>query len=400
AKRREEKNSHIETQINLLEAQVSQNCRDAFAELQLNSNGLGDRKGGLDEWLAPCQCAALLNLLPIPALGDRYKDRHRTQDPLFTDVVTPESAAAALAAEPLEIRKALGQLHSLLLNEDFLLIMISAMESRSDTFMYQERNHFGSLLSALLYSDIGYFTRILSRLIESLVSRRQEANDNYKVVFRRCDSVAERLLPNWLAFLMYEHLSSRVAGPLHRLYWSMHQQISKGPVDQVTGDSKYTINEQKLLKKEIPFKALTLTFQDRLRAQQQQIQCSVTVLDCDTVNQAKEKILDAVYTQLGLPNSQRVPASQFDLEENSNERYLILTELDNSNDDDAVEGLQRLRRLDSFNLDSGDQSGAGDCSGEASIVVFLKPRKEPPRMNGSAAAAAAAAVAASRRLGG
>ncbi|PAA88995.1 hypothetical protein BOX15_Mlig021316g1 [Macrostomum lignano] len=388
SRKRSDKVNGIEVHLNKLEAKVSKSCRDAFAELQLNSS-----PDSTEDSTAPAPVRTYGQFAAYSCFAERYKERFIANDCLFADVATEEAANGHDSAE---VRKALGQLRHLLLNEDFLLTLIAALESRTDSFMHQERNHFGSLVSALLFSDPTYFTRILTALIRQLIERKRDAHDNCKVTFRRCDSVAERLLPNWLAFLMYDHLASRVAEPLYRLSREMRLQIYRGPVDQVTEDSRYTINEQKLLKKEITFRPMILVFYDRFGQfgnGAEPLQCKVSVLDCDTVRQAKEKILDAVYSRLRVPASRRLPASRFDLirfgtpptvaavePTASGERGIqVLQEMDDIDVGGSSDGMQRLRRMSCLNLIDPDAStnnnGGGNAAGCGPFWVYLRPRK-------------------------
>lgn len=40
------------------------------------------------------------------------------------------------------------------------------------------------------------------------------------------------------------------------LYRAIKQQLDKGPVDAVTGDAKYSLSEEKLLRQSVDFKPL------------------------------------------------------------------------------------------------------------------------------------------------
>ncbi|KAG7260026.1 hypothetical protein CRUP_014851 [Coryphaenoides rupestris] len=75
------------------------------------------------------------------------------------------------------------------------------------------------------------------------------------------------------------------------LYCAMKQQMEKGPIDAITGEARYSLSEDKLIRQQIDYKTLCL--------------------NCDTVTQVKEKLLDAVYK--GSPYSQRPKAADMDL---------------------------------------------------------------------------------------
>uniref|UniRef100_A0A1I8J791 Sema domain-containing protein n=1 Tax=Macrostomum lignano TaxID=282301 RepID=A0A1I8J791_9PLAT len=311
----QDKSKNLEHRMNLLEAKMSQTCRDAFAELQLNSDGTdGAACGDPDGGGMPAPCRSFEEFACYTCFPERYETRFAKGDEIFADVVRSRNSA-----EDSTESQGLEELDRLLHNRLFLLTMIDALEFNVEKFRHHERSQFGSLLSALLLEDMECFTDLLTRLIVQLIKRKQEKQDNYKVVFRRCDSVAERLLPNWLAFLMYEQLSDKVVEPFYRLYLRIKREVYKGPVDQCTEDSKYTINEQRLLRKDITFHPVKLTFRDRLEVLQplgsdgEPWTCRVDVLDCDSIYQAKLKLLDVAYTRLQVRFSRREPPEIFEL---------------------------------------------------------------------------------------
>lgn len=146
--------------------------------------------------------------------------------------------------------------------------------------------------------------------------------------------------------LMLVHLPppQECAGePLFMLYCAIKQQMEKGPIDAITGEARYSLSEDKLIRQQIDYKTLvsvgpvscpasyTLprTCPERwglilLPSHPQTLNCvnpenenapevPVKGLNCDTVTQVKEKLLDAVYK--GVPYSQRPKAGDMDLGE-------------------------------------------------------------------------------------
>lgn len=77
---------------------------------------------------------------------------------------------------------------------------------------------------------------------------------------------------------------------MYLLYRAVKNQLEKGPIDVITGEARYSLSEQKLIRQKVDMVVLdaTVEMEDGLRI-------PVKLLDCDTVSQAKEKILDAVY---------------------------------------------------------------------------------------------------------
>ena len=117
-------------------------------------------------------------------------------------------------------------------------------------------------------------------------------------------------LTTFLATLRFPH--QECAGePLFMLYGAIKQQVSKGPVDAITGEARYSLSEDKLLRQHINFRHMVLHVMDIDVDRCSQPAYPVKVLDCDTISQVKEKILDAIYKSA--PFSSRPPKEELDL---------------------------------------------------------------------------------------
>ena len=77
----------------------------------------------------------------------------------------------------------------------------------------------------------------------------------------RTETVVERLLAGWLSVCLYEDsLHHRGAGrALHLLYEAVKRQTDKGPVDAVTGDARYCLSEDRLLRLQLNYSTLVRT---------------------------------------------------------------------------------------------------------------------------------------------
>lgn len=77
---------------------------------------------------------------------------------------------------------------------------------------------------------------------------------------------------------------------MYLLYRAVKNQLEKGPIDVITGEARYSLSEQKLIRQKVDINVLdaTVETEDGLRV-------PVKLLDCDTISQAKEKMLDAVF---------------------------------------------------------------------------------------------------------
>lgn len=56
------------------------------------------------------------------------------------------------------------------------------------------------------------------------------------------------------------HFLKECAGePLFMLYCAMKQQMEKGPIDAITGEARYSLSEDKLIRQQIDYKTLVST---------------------------------------------------------------------------------------------------------------------------------------------
>uniref|UniRef100_A0A8C6T6S4 Plexin A2 n=1 Tax=Neogobius melanostomus TaxID=47308 RepID=A0A8C6T6S4_9GOBI len=178
-----------------------------------------------------------------------------------------------------------------------------------------------------------YATDVLKHLLSDLIDRNLESKTTPNCSCAGTHgSVAEKMLTNWFAFLLHKFLKDCAGEPLFMLYCAIKQQMEKGPIDAITGEARYSLSEDKLIRQQIEYKTLRkrilFVFISspilRLSLLPSQIlncvnpdnenspEIPVKVLNCDTITQVKEKILDAVYKNM--PYSQRPRAVDMDLE--------------------------------------------------------------------------------------
>ena len=141
---------------------------------------------------------------------------------------------------------------------------------------------------------------------------------------RRNESVAEKMLTNWFAFLLYDFIRDCAGTPLYILFLSIKQQIYKGPVDALTCEARYSLSEEKLIRQAVDYETVIVRvklqdveLETTAMVDEQQlfllnnIELNVKVLNCDTITQVKEKILDAFFK--GTPFSKRPSVHELDL---------------------------------------------------------------------------------------
>uniref|UniRef100_A0AAQ5ZP43 Sema domain-containing protein n=1 Tax=Amphiprion ocellaris TaxID=80972 RepID=A0AAQ5ZP43_AMPOC len=166
----------------------------------------------------------------------------------------------------------------------------------------------------------------------------------------RTETVVEKLLTNWMSICLYAFLRDSAGESLYMLFRAIKHQVDKGPVDAVTGKAKYTLNDNRLLREDVEYKTLTLNVLVQGGGVNESQPLPSKVLDCDTITQVKEKLLDQVYK--GTSFSHRPHADSLDLEWRSGVAgHLILSDEDLTS---VVQGnWKRLNTLQHYKVPDG-----------------------------------------------
>ncbi|KAL5475143.1 hypothetical protein EMCRGX_G027206 [Ephydatia muelleri] len=134
------------------------------------------------------------------------------------------------------------------------------------------------------------------------------AKSHPKLLLRRTESVAEKLLGNWLCFLLlFPFILEHIGEPLFILFRAIKSQLEKAPVDVITEEARNSLSEEKLLKLQLDadvVEGVVDTGTDK--------PIPIRLLASDTITQAKEKILDALYKNCS--SSKRPQLTEVDLE--------------------------------------------------------------------------------------
>ncbi|XP_004581491.2 plexin-B1 [Ochotona princeps] len=320
----------VQIQLENLESSVRDRCKKEFTDLMTEMTDLTSDLLGSG----------------IPFLDYRvYAERvffpgHR-ESPLHRDLGVPESRRPT-------VEQGLGQLSNLLNSKLFLTKFIHTLESQR-TFSARDRAYVASLLTVALHGKLEYFTDILRTLLSDLVA--QCVAKNPKLMLRRTETVVEKLLTNWMSICLYTFVRDAVGEPLYMLFRGIKHQVDKGPVDSVTGKAKYTLNDNRLLREDVEYRPLTLNALLAVGPGAGETQgVPVKVLDCDTISQAKEKILDQLYK--GVPLTQRPDPRTLDVEWRSGVAgHLILSDEDVTSE---AQGLwRRLNTLQHYKVPDG-----------------------------------------------
>ncbi|CAD5219510.1 unnamed protein product [Bursaphelenchus okinawaensis] len=322
---------YLKNQMNSIEIKVAQECKAAFVELQTSMNAITHSvpQGG--------------SVIPLLSYKD-YAARILFPQNFVNHPVLSELAVEAERAEAIE--SGLRQLNRLLLNPNFLLSFVRTIDENK-YLLLKDRVYVGSLIMVILQGHMEYCTEILKILLKELIRKNLDGKFQPKILFRRAESVAERMLSAWFSFLMYRFLDQAAGKELYQLYWSIKQQTEKGPQDALTMDARYSLSEEKLLRSSIEVNELTVyVLNDGTPGALYDV--PVKVLDCDAISQVKEKCLDAKYRTT--PFSQRPHPNEIDMELRTPTHRMLLQDLDATSK--AENGIWKYNTLAHYKIEN------------------------------------------------
>lgn len=288
----------MQTEFENLEMRVARECKEAFTELQMD---IGEITNTLNQTGAPFhdfQTYCMKILLPNASENEKY-------------CMTTSIDLRLSTSNKDNVQKGVAMFSQLILNKNFLLTFIHTLESDSNNFFMQDRVNLASYISICLHDHMDYFTDVLFSLLSELIQKTIDSKNNPKILLRRNESVAEKMLTNWFAFLLFDFIHNCAGTPLYILFLSIKQQIYKGPVDAITCEARYSLSEDKLIRQSIDYDPIVIRVQLQDFEGMKNQELIVKVLTCDTVTQTKEKILDAFYK--GYPFSKRPSVEDLDL---------------------------------------------------------------------------------------
>ncbi|XP_052280998.1 plexin-B-like isoform X2 [Dreissena polymorpha] len=310
-----------------LESNVRNECKQAFAELQTDITDLTTvlEGGGIPFWDYHTYTFKVL----FPGLSDHVI--------LHPPVIEQKTGSVGFTEHGLQ------HFYHLLGHRHFLLTLIRTLEEQK-TFGIRDKVNVASLLMVIYQDNLEYATEILKALLNELVEK-SVLGKHPKLMLRRTESVVEKMLTNWLSLCMYKYLRDTAGSSLYVLYRAMKLHVEKGPVDCMTGDARYTLSEDKLLRDKVDAKPLNLN----VFYEGEVTQCKV--LNCDTITQAKEKIIDQLYKNI--PFSNRPWACDLDLEWKKGSIPVTLQDEDSSTM--KWEGWKKINTLQHYRVFDGSE---------------------------------------------
>ncbi|XP_076331027.1 plexin-A2-like isoform X2 [Tachypleus tridentatus] len=291
----------MQEQMDVLELRVASECKEAFAELQTEMTDLTSD-----------MTAGGIPFLDYRTYSMKVLFPNSEDHPVLRDMIVDPVKKAF-------IEKGLRQFGQLIMNKTFLLLFIRILESNR-YFSMKDRVNVASLIMVTLQGKMEYSTDILKTLLAELIEKCIEGKSHPKLLLRRTESVAEKMLSSWFTFLLFKFLKECAGEPLFVLFRAIKQQVDKGPVDAITNEARYSLSEEKLIRQSVEYKCITVFvsmssqtgYVTGLEPPGENTEIAVKVLDCDTISQVKEKVLDAIYKNT--PFSQRPVKEDLDLE--------------------------------------------------------------------------------------
>uniref|UniRef100_A0A8R1HQ86 Sema domain-containing protein n=1 Tax=Caenorhabditis japonica TaxID=281687 RepID=A0A8R1HQ86_CAEJA len=281
---REKEYRKIQLQMENLENNVRNECKQAFAELQTN---LVLSPKSTNSSITP-------EFMTFP---------HFVENLLWTDNTL--SAAPSLTRT---LPVTLAQFHALLSFKSFIFSVVEAAES-DVSISTSEKSMLASLLISVLLRNFSYCTEIMIDLLSAHIAKAVHAK-RAELLFRNSDSVVEKMFSKWMSICLYSHLTPQMNSFFY-LYKALQYQTDKGPVDAVTGDARYTINESKLLRESVDTKTVKICV---IPFEKCDDSIQLEVHACDAICQVKQKVASAVFRET--PYSQRPRIAQFELKYN------------------------------------------------------------------------------------
>uniref|UniRef100_A0A1A7XSY0 Plexin b2b n=2 Tax=Iconisemion striatum TaxID=60296 RepID=A0A1A7XSY0_9TELE len=304
AEREYEKVKH---QLDNLEESVRERCKKEFTDLMIE---MEDHTNDVSEGRIP--------FLDYKTYTDRVfflPSKDGANDVMITGKLDIPEARKVM------VTQALNQFSNLLNSKTFLINFIRTLE-RSHDFNARAKVYFASLLTVALHGKLEYYTDIMRTLLLELMEEYVQSK-NPKLMLRRSETVVERMLCNWMSICLYQFLKDSAGEPLYKLFRAIKHQIEKGPVDVRVKKAKYTLNDTGLLGDDVEYSILTL--QVLVQGEGPDV-TPVKVLNCDTISQVKEKIIEQVYRNV--PYSQRPKVDSVTLEWRPGSTGQILSDLD------------------------------------------------------------------------
>ncbi|XP_022111248.1 plexin-B1-like [Acanthaster planci] len=343
-----------------LEKDLADEVRQAFAELQSDVTDLTrDLSVSGMPFVSHREYATNMLFIGQDIIPDTEDAEVHKISPIIQRIIFIHICIAALYPKE-QVERAMCKFSQLLSNKNFLLLLIQTLDAESNSKLsIREKQLIASLLTVTMITEnkLVYLTDIMITLMTLLIENAADSNRT-RQLFCRTESILDKLLSNWVAFCLYDHLKNHTAYPLFVLYRAIKCRSESGPIDVITGRSRFSLNYEKLLQEDVEFNSLTVVV---LVNEEGEVTKDVKVLDVDTISQVKEKIIDSLY--VNQPYSLRPSASQVSLEwRQGRSGKLVLTDTDVR---PLTDNWRRINTLKDF------------CVGDNALMTLVEKQDEP-----------------------
>ncbi|CAG9540417.1 unnamed protein product [Cercopithifilaria johnstoni] len=316
----------IQMKMEELEYSVRNECKQAFAELQ---TGVADLKMTTDNHPIPFHNKTEFYIRILFRNSTLYSGLLRNRQ-CFDSSLNFDGALAKLS-----------NFKYLLKSTQFLLKLVEMVDS--DTcYTLENKCALSSLIVGSLLDDMRYCTEVVFAILNHHILLSLKKCEPH-IIFRQSGSLAEQIFTVWFSLCFLEYLKDGPGQSMYLLYKALKCQIERGPVDAITGDARYSLNESKLLRRPLDVTSMQLLVIPFDSFKQSPI--IFRALSCDTITQVKKKLLDTIYSNE--PFSTRLSVDQFHLEWICSEHCAIIL----ADDDGLEEGeIKKLKCLDDYNI--------------------------------------------------
>jgi plexin A len=142
------------------------------------------------------QGASFIPFLPYAVYAARilFPPQQTSTNPHASPLIHPVLRELTVDQDrALQVESGLRQLHCLLQNRIFLLSFVRSIDANK-YLLVKDRVYVGSLLMVILQERMAYCTDVLKQLLRDLIRRNVESKFQPKILFRRAESVAERMV--------------------------------------------------------------------------------------------------------------------------------------------------------------------------------------------------------------
>jgi hypothetical protein len=255
----------------------------------------------------------------------------------------------------------------LLHNKTFLSTFLNVCQSQNgptksggSKFTFNDGTNLAGLLTVELNDNLPYLYSIVKQLLTDYIALNFETTTSQ--VNNEENNLVEALVTNWLSIFMYDFIRDTDCGAnLYKLIKSIHFNIEMAPCDQINEKafnsmcSEYLLeNDSSTLKYQVLFTNVldSITNGNDLNPIVDQAQVKTCrLLDCDTIQQSKRKILNQCFKSSMNSNIDQYNINDIDL-------FVIIPLIDNNNSTLNTTSTQIIQ-LQDFYLDANNANTNG-----------------------------------------